>query len=262
MGMPIAAPAFRAKIHFVATDVRTLAPSDGLADLLSAAREQYVWKGKTAKESQAKIMWLEHETACRLANLDGANARWICLNVSEWGGNNDRALGALANGTSEQTCRLTKLISQLLMNTSIKDTLRELAKQPGLNLVMASKIYRFCSPQTGAALDRHSSYFFNSLPMQGEAGSLRPCTQFARQWANGKHRTSRLDIYSSSSKHEANLNEYCDTYLLLLRKLADALNTNRGGFRCAASGERRAWRPADVEMGAYFWWSRNVPQYH
>src|SRR6266508_4201777 len=99
------------------------------------------------------------------------------------------------------------------MPTSVKGALRELAKQSGLNLVMASKIYRFCSPQIGAAVDRHSSYFFNSLPMQVEGGQLRACTHFVRQWADGKHQRSRLDIYSSLSKGEANLNEYCDAYI-------------------------------------------------
>jgi len=54
------------------------------------------------------------------------------------------------------------MIGWLLTSGSTEHALRELTKQPGLGLVMASKIYRFCSPHIGAAVDRHSSYFFNS----------------------------------------------------------------------------------------------------
>ncbi len=65
------------------------------------------------------------------------------------------------------------------------DALRALAKQPGLSLVMASKVYRFCCPDVRAAVDRHSSYFFNSLPLQAEGGPVGNCTRFKREWANG-----------------------------------------------------------------------------
>jgi hypothetical protein len=225
-----------------------------LADLLLEAREQYVWNARTAKESQKDIIRLENETARRLASLDGENARWIVQEVSRWGGNNERAIRAVASGSAEQNRKLAELISRLLTPASIKDTLRELTKQPGLRLVMASKIYRFCCPQAGAAVDRHSSYFFNSLAMQDETGQLRVSTQFKREWTNGKHRTSRLAIYTDSNC-DANLNEFSITYIPLLRAIADALNSKRGGFLCAASGARRPWRATDVEMAAYFWWS-------
>jgi hypothetical protein len=257
MAPPNDAPVFGDTIHLVATQTQALGLSDTLADWLSAAREGYVWKATTAKESQGNIIRLEQEVGRRLTKLDGANAQWICREVSRWGGNNEKALRTLANSPSEQNCKFAKLISQLLVPASVKDALHELAGQSGLNLVMASKVYRFCSPKFGAAVDRHSSYFFNSLHMQVEGGQLRACTRFVRQWADGKHQSSRLDIYSSGSKGEANLHEYCDIYLPLLRRLADALDSKRGGFLCAASGERRAWRPADVEMAAYFWWSQN-----
>ena len=255
MAPPNDAPVFGGTIHLVATQTEALGLSDTLADYLSAAREQYVWKGKTARESQGRIIQLEHQTASWLANLDGASAQRICSEVSRWGGNNQKALCTLANSPPEQNCKLARLISQLLVPISVEGALRELAKQPAIKLVMASKIYRFCSPQAGAAVDRHSSYFFNSLRVQDETGKLRACTQFKRQWAGKKDGTSRLDIYSLSV--EANLKEYCDVYIPLLTKLADALNSKRGKFLCAASGERRAWRPADVEMAAYFWWSQN-----
>jgi hypothetical protein len=192
--------------------------------------------------------------------LDGANAQWILREVSRWGGNNAEALRKLDDRSFEDNCELAKLISQLLMPTSVKGALRMLAEQLGLGLVMASKVYRYCSPQAGAAVDRHTSYFFNSLAVRDEAGKSRACTQFKRQWSSGKHQGSRLDIYSSP-KCETNLNEYCNTYIPLLGRLADALNSKRGEFLCAASGERRRWRPADVEMAAYFWWSQNVHQY-
>ena len=33
---------------------------------------------------------------------------------------------------------------------------------------------------------------------------------------------------------------------------------NAAGFLCAATKATERWRPADVEMAAYFWWSRGV----
>ena len=121
---------------------------------------------------------------------------------------------------------------------------------------MATKIYRFCSPQAAAALDRHCSYFFNSLCVKEADGRLAKCTQFKREWQNGKHEASRLAIYTTNG-HQANLDQYIDCYLPALTGIADDLNTRGEGFMCAVSRARKHWRPADMEMAAYYWWSRN-----
>jgi hypothetical protein len=126
--------------------------------------------------------------------------------------------------------------------------------------VMASKVYRFCCPDVGAAVDRHSSYFFNSLPLQAEGGPVSTCTRFKREWANGQHKTSRLATFTDPSC-EANLAECWSKYLPALATIAERLNSQRGGFLCAATKARRRWRPADVEMASYSWWSREVDQY-
>lgn len=260
MPPPNDAPALRREIHVIESCPQELCLSDMLADVLSEARREYAWKAETAAESQEMIIHLEEETERRLKNLDGVNAHWIVQEVSRWGGNNRKAIRAIASASSEQKLELADLIDQLLTPSSSQDALRALTNQRGLSLVMASKIYRFCCLQIGAALDRHSSYFFNSLSLRVEAGEPRYCTQFKREWANGKRRASRLAVYTDS-KCDANLNEYCATYLPLLKAIANALNSQRGGFPCATSGVIRPWRPTDVEMAAYFWWSRTVTEF-
>jgi hypothetical protein len=260
MPPPNDAPAFSTEIRLIESERKELSVSDPLADLLSEAREQYAWGAKSASESQEIIGRLESETTLRLADLHGDTAQWIIQGVSRWGGNNQTAIRTIASVLPEQKQMFATLIGRLLKLGSTEHALRALTNQPGLGLVMASKIYRFCCPQVGAAVDRHTSYFFNSLFMNDEAGRLRGCTRFAREWANGKRRASRLAVYTDS-KCDANLKEYCATYLPLLAGIADALNSQRRGFLCAASRVRRPWRPADVEMAAYFWWSRRVDQY-
>ena len=86
-------------------------------------------------------------------------------------------------------------------------------------LVIASKIFRFCSPEQGVAVDRHASYFFNSLEIIGRG----PTTHFARQWVNGKHTSSRLDIYTRT-EYAATRTEYLTVYLPALACVARAMN--------------------------------------
>ena len=260
MPPPNDAPAFSIEIRLIEFDRKELHVSELLADLLSEAREQYVWAAIAASESHESIVRLESETTQRLAELQGDNAQWIIHEVSRWGGNNEKAIRMIASASPEQKRTYAQLIGQMLIPGSPEHALRALTEQPGLGLVMASKIYRFCCPWVGAAVDRHSSYFFNSLSVDDEADGLRACTRFKREWANGRRRASRLAIYTDS-KRDANLKEYCATYLPLLRAIADALNSQRGGFVCATSKTRRPWRPADVEMAAYFWWSQRANQY-
>jgi hypothetical protein len=260
MPPPNDAPVFSTEIRLIESDQNELRVSDLLADLLSGARERYVWGAKAAPESQEVIVRLESEIARRLTDLHGDNAQWIIQEVSRWGGNNETAIRSVAFASAEQKQTFAELIGRLVTPLSPDHALRALSKQAGLGLVMASKIYRFCCPQVGAAVDRHSSYFFNSLSVYDTSGKPRVCARFTREWATGKHSTSRLAVYTDS-KRDANLKEYCATYLPLLGAIADALNSQRGGFLCATSRIRRPWRPADVEMAAYFWWSQRVKLY-
>lgn len=260
MEPPVDAPVFPSAIYLVRLPHEGWGISDKLADLLTEEREHYRWKATTAAVSQRNITELEAEVARRIEHLDADHAGWIVREVSRWGGNNQKALHTLASASSEQNCAFARLIKQLLTTASASDALGTLTKQPGIRLVMASKVYRFCRPDVGAAVDRHSSYFFNSLPLQVEGGAVSTCTRFKREWANGQHRASRLAIYSDSNC-EVNLREYCRAYLPALATIAELLNSRSGGFLCAATKARRRWRPADVEMAAYSWWSRKVDQY-
>lgn len=207
MSQPNDAPAFSTELCLIESVPEALRVSNRLADLLSEARTQYAWGAESASKSQKIIAKLENETARRLADLHGDNAQWIVQEVSRWGGNNRNAIRAIADASPEQKQTFAELIGWLLIPSSTERALRELTKQPGLGLVMASKIYRFCCPHVGAAVDRHSSYFFNSLSARDETGKLRPCSQFMREWANGRHRASRLAAYADS-KLGVNLKEY------------------------------------------------------
>ncbi len=260
MAPPVAAPVFDSGIYLVQLHHEGWGISDKLAGLLTDEREQYRWNATTAAVSQGNIIELETEVARRIEHLDAGNAGWIVREVSRWGGNNQKALHTLASASSEQNCTFARLIKQLLTPVSATDALRGLTKQPGLSLVMASKVYRFCCPDVGAAVDRHSSYFFNSLPLQAEGGPVSNCTRFKREWANGRHRASRLAIYADSNC-EANLGEYSGVYLPALATIAALLNSQSGGFLCAATKAPKRWRPADVEMASYSWWAREVDQY-
>jgi hypothetical protein len=261
MAAPIDAPVFGSDICLCGSLAGTLCPSEALADLLVEARENYAWpRAETAAASQQRIVDLETETRRRIVRLDAENAHWIVQQVSRWGRNKPKAQRVIDDAPPEQKSELASLITQLLGPDSTRSALHALTKQPGVGLVMATKIYRFCCPDIGAAVDRHSSYFFNSLQIRGEGRRSRPCTQFKRQWENGKRRTSRLAVYYETGC-SFNLNEYLAAYLPLIRKIADLLNAKRGGFVCAASRVRKLWRTADVEMAAYYWWSKNITQY-
>jgi hypothetical protein len=138
-------------------------------------------------------------------------------------------------------------IGNLLIPASARHGIETLCLLPGISLVIASKIYRFCAQQTGAAVDRHASYFFNALP--GGAA-----TNFRREWANANHTSSRLAIYIPPWLNY-NTDEYFDSYLPLLLCIANALNGAHAQYLCAATQARRNWTPADVEMAAYYWWA-------
>jgi hypothetical protein len=112
--------------------------------------------------------------------------------------------------------------------------------------------FRFCSPQHGAAVDRHASYFFNSLQVIGQGN----VSQFARQWANGRHTTSRLAIYNQAG-YMRNKAEYFTSYLPILSSIAQAMNAIPAQYTCMATNHQMNWTSADVEMAAYYWWALN-----
>jgi len=260
MPAPNDASVFGSELHILASEGGTLRLSDRLVELFVQSRERYAWpKKQTAEDSQKKIVDLEKQVHILTANLDGENAQLIVQEVSEWGGNNAKAKHAISCASHAQKQEFARLFSELLTPSATKSALQGLTVQPGVDLVMATKIYWFCVPRVGAAIDRHCSYFFNSLWDRRVLGAPRACAQFRREWANGKHRATRSATFSKAGP-EWNLHQYLDTYLPLLAAIADSLNSMVGGFRCTASQNTKAWRPADVEMAAYHWWSRNGPR--
>ncbi|MBN2428029.1 MAG: hypothetical protein JXK94_06820 [Deltaproteobacteria bacterium] len=144
------------------------------------------------------------------------------------------------------------LVDLLLQARSNYDWPQGTGALPGIRLVIASKIFRFCSPSFGAAIDRHASYFFNSLPLNG----IGRATQFFREWANGCQTTSRFAIYNQAG-YVRNKEEYFARYLPMLSSIAKAINEIPALYMCIATNRQVAWTPADVEMSAYYWWALN-----
>lgn len=259
MPAPNDALVFKSGVQILASDGERMRVSDGLAELLVQAREAYAWpKERTSKESRKRVAELELRVEGLAAHLNSRNAQLILGEVSDWGGNNARAQEAISSASPARCREFERTITELCHTSQRRSALRGLADQPGIDLVMATKVYRFCVPNVGAAVDRHCSYFFNSLLDRRVPSALTGCTQFRRQWADGKHRSTRLATYTQSGR-EWNLDCYLSAYLPLLAGIADSLNRTVGGLLCAATDVRRSWRPADVEMAAYQWWSRNGP---
>ncbi len=227
-------------------------PSPELVNLLIKARSEYHWPKKTgAMESQQIIRDLELSVADHISTLNPQDAHAIVAAVSKWAGNRDTAQTAINDVSFELKVDMQKAISYLLHDQVING-LDELCTLPGIRLVIASKIYRFCSPKVGAAVDRHASYFFNSLPM---ASGENTC-HFIREWSDKKHINSRLAIYTPDN-YILNRNEYVETYLQFLVRIADKLNAQSAFYQCAATNKESLWTPADVEMAAYYWWAHN-----
>jgi len=231
--------------------------STALADLLVTSRNKYDWPAGTgARESQNVIIELKREVESLLRGLDPAGSHRIIKMVSAWGGNNGNAQRRIEGASPEEQVRMRDAIRHVLNPSTLKRGLDDLSKIPGLRLVMATKIFRFCCPLKGAAVDRHASYFFNSLEIIGPKGIRNKCTNFRRGWSRGEHTSSRLAIYTPQS-HRLNRDEFVDAYLPLTAKIAESLNVLGIAYRCAATGDHKNWRPADVEMAAYYWWACN-----
>jgi hypothetical protein len=250
MPIPNDAPSLPHGVELNVTPLGQCAPSAALVDLLVTARSQYDWpQGTGAAASQQVILTLEHTVAGLLTHLSHSSAKNIVVAVSDWAGNNANSHSRIVNANAAAQQVMAQALVDLGTAGRERAAFAALCGLDGISLVIASKIYRFCEPTVGAAVDRHASYFFNSL--RSHQGV--PATTFRREWANGRRAGSRL-VYSNSRVHHNRIH-YFDRYLPLLIRVANALNALARPYTCAVRGTPQAWRPADVEMAAYFWWA-------
>lgn len=253
MAQPNDAPNWPPGTSIAAGPTGTWLPSAALVRLLVAARNGYDWPAGTgAAASQERIIRLEKATRWRMAALNPANAHKIVVRVSRWAGNNSRSHRELLAAMPADRAAMRAAINNLAAPGTMSAGLDALCELRGLSLVIASKIFRFCCPHVGAAVDRHASYFFNSLPVTGGGFA----THFARQWSNQRHSSSRLSIYTAGG-YAQNRDEYVQIYLPLLAGIARQLNASGNLYLCAATGLLKGWTAADVEMAAYYWWACN-----
>jgi len=229
--------------------------SHDLIELLKNARQDYSWPFyQSPKDSQMAV--IELEAKVNMLQKEPGNAKVILAEVSEWGGNKKKAQENIESATDAIINKMGEAIANLSSQTTLQKAFDQLNKIDGIRLVIATKVYRFCHHDVGAALDRHVSYFFNSLDMVLPNNDICKATRFKREWYKGKDTTSRLAIYQDSNYYY-NRNEYINNYLQLLAKISTTLNTKGIKYKCAATGETKSWRPADVEMAAFFWWAKN-----
>ena len=234
-----------------------LQPSSALVDLLVHARNTYDWpSGTGAHQSQQTILNLEATVAHLLNKLTPSAAHAIVEQVSNWAGNNARSHAVIEDAQHSTKVQMQGAINLLLGASGAPGNgLNALSALPGVSLVIATKIYRFCLPQAGAAVDRHASYFFNSLNIVAPHQQPTKATQFLREWTNRRRTTTRLAIYSPA-RYTHNRNEFTNSYLPLLSQIAGVLNAlPPAPYTCAATGQPQRWRPADIEMAAYYWWA-------
>lgn len=254
MAPPNSAQSLPADVCLLAQPGGQLIPSQSLVQLLSQARSAYDWPARTgAQISQQRIRDLEALVGRHLANLIAASAHQIVVEVSRWAGNNARSHARLVAATAAEQAEMFIALEELTSPNMQAAGIDRLCGLRGISLVIASKIYRFCVPTVGAAVDRHASYFFNSLPI---TASETNATDFRRGWSTGSHTVSRLAIYSPS-EYSKNRDEYLDVYLLTLAGIANELNRMAETYHCAATLSPMSWTPADVEMAAYYWWACN-----
>lgn len=228
--------------------------SETLINLLLQARNQYDWPARTgAAQSQRNILDLEGEVQNRLAHLSPATAHSIVIDVSRWAGNNANSHANIVSALPVHQSQMHTAISCLVSPGQECIGIDALCALPGISLVIASKIFRFCVPNHGAAVDRHASYFFNSLQIDDDGSTV---TNFIREWSNGRHTASRLAIYSQAN-YLQNKTEFFLAYLPILSCIANAMNANGYFYTCATQNILVNWRPSDVEMAAYYWWAIN-----
>ncbi|UVL59931.1 hypothetical protein LOY54_18025 [Pseudomonas sp. B21-032] len=253
MPPPLSAPSLPAG-SFVTHNAGIWSPSPVLVDLLLTARHGYAWPLHDSNAcSQQRIINLESQVAAWLDPLTPTTAHLIVLNVSAWAGNQANIHQLIAQATAHERQLMQNALQLCSSPNSLTAGLHALCQLPGVSLVIASKIYRFCQPVKGAAVDRHASYFTNSLSPPGVQ------TEFLRRWSTANHDRSRLETFNAPDLNR-NLNHYIDAYLPLLDGIAAAMNATGHYFQCAASGHLQQWTPADVEMAAFYWWACNGAQ--
>ena len=235
----------------------SLLPSIHLSKLLVDSRSIYDWPvGTGAATSQAVIISLESRVADIKRSLNESGAHEIVVKISEWAGNNARAHRAILAASQNEKKKMVDSLIAVEREASPRNAIDSLANLPGIGLVIATKIYRFFCPTVGAAVDRHASYFFNSLDIILPGQGRRKALAFRREWTTSSKSTSRLATYTPSG-YSWNRNQYVVQYLPLLSSIANSLNELKALYMCAATEKQMAWRPTDVEMAAYYWWACN-----
>jgi hypothetical protein len=235
----------------------SLSLSNALVELLVYSRTAYAWPDCTvAGESQQTILALETRVDQLMQELNEENAHNILTKVSKWAHN--RKHYKIIQSPLDDREKMHKAL--LLFNAphAPGKAIDALSNLPGISLVIATKIFRFCCPAVGAAVDRHTSYFFNSLEIVAPEGGLDHATNFRREWSNGPDTTSRLATFPKASHiYTRNRHEFVTVYLPLLSSMANTLNAIPAPYHCAATGEQKNWRPCDVEMAVYYWGAHN-----
>ena len=158
-----------------------------------------------------------------LCGLTPIGAHVIVERVSRWAGNNVVSHAAIANATAATKIQMQNGVSLLGSPGGPGPGLDALSRLRGVSFVIATKIYRFCLPHIGAAVDRHASYFFNSLDVVSSSQPTTKATHFLREWTNGGRASTRLEIYSPA-RYTRNQQEVTDCYLPLLSQIARELD--------------------------------------
>ncbi len=244
-------------IYLIRLDDGSLSPSKGLSELLIDYRNGYDWPSGTGPTiSQATIVSLENDVSNLNQSLNESSAHEIIVRISNWAGNNARAHGSIVGACRSTRKQMLDAITMFKTPVSLRNAIDLLSDLPGVSLVIAAKIYRFVCPLVGAAVDRHASYFFNSIDISSAGHVGSKALAFRREWATSDKRTSRLATYTSSG-YSWNREQYISRYLPLLSSVATSLNRQNITYLCAATGRQLPWRPTDVEMAAYYWWACN-----
>jgi hypothetical protein len=229
--------------------------SEGLVDLLRSSREKYAWPfADTPAQSQQEIIDIERSVGEWMNRLSVETAHQIVIRVSKWASN--RRHKSVVNANDSAKREMFEAVRLLAGEDTLSAGLDKLSEVRGISLVIATKVYRFCTPRVGAAVDRHASYFFNSLPLIPRGALPRGSTHFRREWRDGGHIQSRLATFRPDV-FIPNRTEYTTTYLSLLGEIASGLDSAGVTLTCAATERKRTWTPADVEMAAFYWWAQN-----
>ena len=243
--------AFEGNTQILVSPQGEFVPSTSLVDLFVRGREAYQWKDSPSP-SQQRVIDVEQEVSNLVEGLTPRSAREIVSVVLRWGARDGDSHRIIDDAGPDTCLEMERCIRSLACSTT--GSLDRLSQLPGLTLLQASRIYRFCCPGNGASIDGHTSYFFNSVPIRSCSARSGFATEFRREWSTEKRATSRLAI-DQPNLHRRNLTEYVQVYLRLLTRLARFLNEHEVTYRCAATGQQKTWRPTDVEMAGYQWWS-------